>query len=149
MHIAVIHIFQKSRYTQNFARRWVTLWLRFWLHYPIESKIIFDLFAHFSILQCRQKPALLFVNDLHPLNSILTKFDVFQLQVWAFTITWLPTVRPAFYESVLITIITVIEEVLFREFLPLAALVPTQKNTDLSQKWTLFLINTATVMKLF
>ena len=78
-----------------------------------------------------------------------TKFDVFQLQVWAFTITWLPTVRPAFYESAVITIITVIEEVLFREFLLLAALVPTQKNTDLSQKWTLFLINTATVMKLF
>ena len=95
------------------------------------------------------KPAQLFVNFLHLLNSILTKCDVFQLQVWVFTITWLPTVRPAFYESAVITIITVIEEVLFLEFLLWAALVPTQKNTDLSQKWTLFLINTATVMKLF
>ena len=132
------HIYEKSRYTQNFSRRWVTLWLH---------KILIAL--SYWVKNNTRLVCTLLYSSIKPLNSILTKFEVFQLQVWAFTITWLPTVRPAFYESVVITIITVIEEVLFQEFLLWAALVPTQKNTDLSQKWTLFLINTATVMKLF
>ena len=85
-HIAVSHIFEKSRYTQSFSRRWVTLWQRFWLHYPIESKIIRGLFAHFSILQCKQKPELFIIYEL-PTSINVSFIPFFIFGFWSLLVT--------------------------------------------------------------